>query len=125
MKSAARSAILVGIGILVGCVAIKPNGPIGKYSSRDDYGVIVFSSDGTFHYVFATKVDFFDDTHLPRNQAKWYLDSAGKLVVEGLRPGEPQFHFEWHPQENVFYLMRDQPEGTLPLKALYVKDHNG
>jgi hypothetical protein len=120
MKSIAP--MLIGLAVvLTGCLNMSFVAPSGKYVSAEDFGVMYFQSDGTLHYVFASKTDFYDAKNLPPEKARWFLNTVGEVEVAELKEGEPEFRLEWHHRRDSFDLIRTQPNGTLPRKARYEK----
>ena len=113
--------LLVFVGLLAGCLNFNADfiAPNGKYTSKDDFGVIIFKADKSLHYVFAAKFDFFDGANLPRKKATWFSNTAGNLEVVGIAEDEPKFHIVWYPKTDSFDLIRDEPAGTLPRIAHY------
>ena len=114
--------MLIGLAVvLTGCLNMSFVAPSGKYVSAEDFGVMYFQSDGTLHYVFASKTDFYDAKNLPPEKARWFLNTVGEVEVAELKEGEPEFRLEWHHRRDSFDLIRTQPNGTLPRKARYEK----
>ena len=123
MKSVFRIAVAcLAILAVASCATPSQRAPKGKYYSKDDVGIVVFREDGVFGYKFAVKFDFYNVDHLPSNQGRFRLNSTGGLDLDLSQKEQWAFRIEWHAQDDSFDLIRLDQNGTLPMRAHYVRD---
>jgi hypothetical protein len=103
---------------LVGCMQHASAKLAGKYASNDDFGVFVFRSDGVVGYKFAAKIDVYSEQNLPPVRGRYRI-VGGQIELSGLPADEPKFKLEIRDGGKSLLLTREQPNGTLPDKALY------
>jgi hypothetical protein len=122
MKTIAVIAMIAGSLALTGCLQDQSTTPFGKYKSQDDFGVMFFKDDGTFHYKFAAKFDFYNASNLPPRRGTFRVNDTGEIDILTIEKGDRAFRIQWYPESNSFDLIRTEPNGTLPSKARYKKD---
>ena len=114
--------VFVALFAVAACTTSDQLAPKGKYYSKDDEGIVVFREDGVFGYKFAVKFDFYNADHLPSDQGRFHLDSTGGLELEFSQKEKWEFRIEWHQRDDSFDLIRTEKNGTLPMRAHYVRD---
>ncbi len=122
-KSGNTFAAVLGILVLtfVGCVHQIPARLAGKYTSKDDFGIFVFRSDGVVGYKFAAQFDFYSEHNLPPIHGH-YRVVDGQIELSGLPAGQPKFKLEICDGGQAFLLIREERDATLPDRALYRKE---
>ena len=86
-------------------------------------GVFVFRADGVFGYKFAVMFDFFDESNLPSAKGHWIVKPDGSIAILMDTGNAPPFRIEWHRKDDSFDILRLEKDGTLPMKAHYIKSN--
>ena len=91
----------------------------GVYDSNDDFGVLVFRSDGAFGYKFAAHLAFaYTEDNLPPHRGQYFVEPGGEIRMGGVLGEEAPFTMKLSEDKKTILLTR-APDGTLPLKATY------
>jgi hypothetical protein len=118
-----NTLIVVGILALtlLGCVHQAPVSLTGRFTSKDDFGVFVFRSDGVVGYKFPAMFDFYSEQNLPPTQGH-YRVVGGQIELPDLPVDQPKFKLEIRDGGRSFLLIREERDGTLPDRALYRRE---
>ena len=112
-----RVALAVLAILSFGCQRSAREPLSGHFTSSDDFGVIVFRSDGVFGYKSPAKTDFYSESNLPPQQGRFHVSPTGVIELDG--PPARLFTLQLRDSGSTLLLTRLTHDGGLPQVAVY------